>query len=136
VPALLFLVAAVSVSGLPPLSGFIGKLQLLNSVPEDVIGWVWAAILGSSLMAVIGLSRSGTRLFWRVDPVAEGVEAPPLRRSELAATMLLLGYGVVMTVFAGPILRYTEATAAQLLAPSEMIERVIGETPVLREPSR
>ncbi|MCD9098634.1 monovalent cation/H+ antiporter subunit D [Luteimonas fraxinea] len=136
VPALLFLVAAVSVSGLPPLSGFIGKLQLLNSVPEDVIGWVWAAILGSSLMAVIGLSRSGTRLFWRVDPVAEGVEAPPLRRSELAATMLLLGYGIVMTVFAGPILRYTEATAAQLLAPSEMIERVIGETPVLREPSR
>ncbi len=135
-PAILFLVAAVSVTGLPPLSGFIGKLQLLNSVPEAVIGWVWAAVLGSGLMALIGLSRSGTRLFWRVDPVPEGVVPPPLRRSELAATVLLIGYGIAMTVFASPLLRYTEATAAQLLDTATIIERVGGTTPVLREPSR
>ncbi|MEN4902037.1 monovalent cation/H+ antiporter subunit D [Luteimonas sp. TWI1437] len=136
VPALLFLVAAISVTGLPPLSGFIGKLQLLNSVPESVIGWVWAAILGSSLMAIIGLSRSGTRLFWRVDPAPEGTAAMPLRRTEIAATTLLLAYGVAMTVFAGPLLRYTEATADQLLDTSATIERVGGTTPLIREPSR
>lgn len=136
VPALLFLIAAITVTGLPPLSGFVGKLQLLNSVPEDVISWVWAAILGSGLMAIIGLSRSGTRLFWRVDSVPEGTEAPPLRRAELGATMLLLGYCIAMTVFAGPVLRWTEATAAQLMAPSAVIERVLGETPVIREHSR
>jgi multicomponent K+:H+ antiporter subunit D len=136
VPALLFLVAAISVTGLPPLSGFIGKLQLLNSVPESVIGWVWAAILVSSLMAIIGLSRSGTRLFWRVDPVPEGTAPMPLRRSEIAATMLLLGYGVAMTLFAGPLLRYTDATAAQLLDTGATVERVGGTTPLIREPSR
>ncbi|ASR42595.1 monovalent cation/H+ antiporter subunit D [Xanthomonas citri pv. mangiferaeindicae] len=136
VPALLFLIAAISVTGLPPLSGFIGKLQLLNSVPESVIGWVWAAILVSSLMAIIGLSRSGTRLFWRVDPVPEGTAPMPLRRSEIAATMLLLGYGVAMTLFAGPLLRYTEATATQLLDTGATVERVGGTTPLIREPSR
>ncbi|MCD9029290.1 monovalent cation/H+ antiporter subunit D [Luteimonas sp. BDR2-5] len=135
VPALLFLVAAISVTGLPPLSGFIGKLQLLNSVPEDVIGWVWAAILGSSLMALIGLSRSGTRLFWRVDPVPEGVEAPPLRRMEIVATLLLLGYGIAMTIFAGPVLRYTNATAEQLLSTGDYIQTLRETTPLIREPS-
>lgn len=136
VPAMLFLIAAVSASGLPPLSGFIGKLQLLNSVPEAVIGWIWAAILGSSLMVVIGLSRSGTRLFWRVDPVPEDVETPPIRRSELGAVVLLLGYGIVLTIFAGPVLRYTEAAASQLLQTGDYIQHLRDATPVLREPSR
>ncbi|ATD68590.1 monovalent cation/H+ antiporter subunit D [Luteimonas chenhongjianii] len=136
-PAALFLVAAVSIAGLPPLSGFVGKLQLLNSVPESQTAWVWAVILGSSLMTIIGLSRSGTRLFWRVDPTPPGgPDAPPLRRSEIAATVLLLGYGVVMTIFAAPVLRYTDAAAAQLLDVETYIQVLRDTAPQIREPSR
>ncbi|WP_101925610.1 MULTISPECIES: monovalent cation/H+ antiporter subunit D [Luteimonas] len=135
VPAILFLVAAVSVSGLPPLSGFIGKLQLLNAVPEAVIAWVWPAILGASLVIVIGLSRIGTRLFWRIDADTDGVPAPPVRRAELAATLLLLAYGIAMTVAAGPILRYTNAAAEQLLSTGDYVRHLRDAPSVIREPA-
>jgi len=134
-PAALFLVAAVSIAGLPPLSGFIGKLQLLNSVPESQLAWIWAVILGSSLMTIIGLSRSGTRLFWRIDASPSDAEAPPVRRAEIGAVLLLLAYGIAMTVAAGPVLRYTNAAAAQLLDVDTYIQTLRQTDPQIREPS-
>ena len=134
-PAALFLIAAVSIAGLPPLSGFIGKLRLLEAVPDAQIGWVWAVILGSSLMVIIGLSRTGTRLFWRVDATPSDVPAPALRRAEVTAVLVLLGYGIAMTVFANPILRYTDAAAAQLLDVPGYIDTLRETAPQIREPS-
>jgi len=134
-PGALYLIAAVSVIGLPPLSGFVGKLTLLSHTPQAHIGLVWSVILVSSLMVLIGLSRAGTQLFWRVDPVPPGVELPKVRKAEMAAMMLLIGYGLVMTVSANPILAYTHATARQLQAPAQYIQHLREATPQLREPS-
>jgi len=135
IPAALYLIAAVSVIGLPPLSGFVGKLTLLSHTPQAHIGLVWSVILVSSLMVLIGLSRAGTQLFWRVEPVPEGVELSKVRKSEMAAMMMLIGYGLVMTVSANPILAYTRATAEQLHAPWRYLQQVGETAPQLREPS-
>lgn len=132
--SLLFLVAAVSVAGLPPLSGFIGKLVLLIAVPQAQTAWVWSVILISSLLVIIGLSRSGTRLFWRIEPLAESDVAPPLKRIEMVAMLILLGYGIAMTVAAAPILRYTTATAEQLLRTSDYLMHLRETKPLMREP--
>ncbi len=137
----LFMIAAIALIGLPPLSGFIGKLLMLAAVPADDTGWVYAAVLGSSLLVLVGLSRTGTRLFWRTENgngddagSAAPSESPKIQNIELAATVLLLAYGVAMTVAAAPILRYTEATAEQLLSPGDYIREVRGTTPLSREP--
>ena len=121
-PSLLFLVAAISVAGLPPLSGFLAKAALLSSIPAANTAWVWSVVLLSSLMVIVGLSRAGVRLFWRVPGAVEAGEdaAPPLRKApsrplETAAAVLLILYGIGMTVAAAPMMRYTEAAAAQLL---------------------
>jgi len=135
IPAALYLIAAVSVIGLPPLSGFVGKLTLLSHTPQAHIGLVWSVILVSSLLALIGLSRAGTQLFWRVEPVPPGVKLPKVRKSEMAAMMILIGYGLVMTVSANPILAYTHATAQQLQAPERYIQHLRGNAPQIREPS-
>jgi len=135
IPSLLYLIAAVSVIGLPPLSGFVGKLTLLSHTPQAHIGLVWSVILVSSLLVLIGLSRAGTQLFWRVEPLPPGVELPKVRKSEMAAMMLLIGYGLVMTVAANPILAYTRATAEQLHAPANYIQHLREATPQIREPS-
>ena len=132
---ILYAIAAVSVAGLPPLSGFIGKFVVLDAIPAAVTGWVWAAVLGGSLLVIIGLSRTGTRLFWRVEPIGEGKPPPSPRPIEVGATVLLLAYGVAMVVGAGPILRYTDATARQVLAPDNYIQKVQGTQPLTREPS-
>ena len=133
--SVLFLIGAVSVAGLPPLSGFIGKLALLMAVPADKVVWAWFAILFSSMLTIIGLSRIGTRLFWRVDAEPVDFQPPALRRQEISAVCWLLGLGLAMTVAAEPLLDYTQATAAQLFAPQQYIERVQATLPARREPS-
>ncbi|TDK24473.1 monovalent cation/H+ antiporter subunit D [Luteimonas aestuarii] len=147
---MLYMVAAISLIGLPPLSGFIGKFVLLEATPSDDTAWVYAAVLGASLLVLIGLSRTGTRLFWRTEAAAEaedgdardvaaaaGESPAPVRKVrgiEIAATLLLLAFGVAMTVAAAPILRYTQATAEQLLSPGDYIRHVQDAVPSLREP--
>lgn len=130
----LFLVAAVSVAGLPPLSGFIGKLSLLQAVPEGSLRWVWPAVLFSSLLTIAGLSRVGTRLFWRVDHEAVQADPPAVRWQEVWAVLLLLGYGVAMTIAAEPILAYARSTSEQLLQPESYLHAVQAAQSIIREP--
>ncbi len=138
---LLYMVAALSLIGLPPLSGFIGKFLMLGAVPADDTGWVYATVLGSSLLALIGLSRTGTRLFWRIDEAEPeplhampAPDMPKVGKLEIAATALLLAYGVAMSVAPGPILRYTTAAAGQLLSPADYVRDVRGTRPQQRAP--
>jgi multicomponent K+:H+ antiporter subunit D len=128
-PALLgslFFIAAVAVVGMPPLSGFIGKLLLLSSVaPGTQLAWLWAVVLGSGLLALITLSRAGSQLFWNtldITPVA-----PRADHRRLAGAVLLLASAPLLSLFAEPVHRYTQATAAQLHAPAGYIHAVLGE---------
>ncbi|WP_045760343.1 monovalent cation/H+ antiporter subunit D [Xanthomonas albilineans] len=145
---LLFLIAAISVAGLPPLSGFLAKVALLGATPAALTAPVWITVLLSSLMVIMGLSRSGVRLFWHVpghqNTVDHGTAQLPApipvprmalgRRLEIAATLLLLGYGMTMTLAAEPLLHYTDAIAAQVLRPSAYVTQLRATAPVLREP--
>lgn len=137
----MFLVGAASVAGLPPLSGFIGKTLLLQAVPAADIHWAWPAILGSSMLVIVGLTRAGTRIFWKPAPMPpspsdNGVRnvRGRLRLPETIATLLLLSYGVAMSVVPGPVTAYTRATAEQLLAPSTYVDQVHTTLPQRRLP--
>ena len=147
VPGVLFLLTAVSLAGLPPLSGFIGKVLLLAAVPAAHTGWVWALVLISSLLALVGLTRAGTRLFWRVEPWpdasperrAEFASAPVLaptsgRSLETAACVLLVGLGIAMAMFASPLQSYMRATALQLYSPADYVNQVRQTLPQERAP--
>ena len=127
---MLFAVMAISVVGLPPLSGFIGKFALLAAVPDAQVAWLWPAILLTSLVLLIALASAASHLFWR-----EGGEAPapgrvpPLRAVEVGATAMLLAMGVALSVFAGPALRYAQDAGLQLMSPAGYIESVRGKMP-------
>jgi len=130
-PALLgglFFLAAIAIAGLPPLSGFIGKVLVLRSaLANESALWVYAVILITSLLVLIAVSRAGSMVFWKVsDDREEAAMAPPAKRVRVAAVVLLLGLAVAMTVFAGPLVTFTNATAKQLLHPSDYIETVMN----------
>jgi multicomponent K+:H+ antiporter subunit D len=132
----LFVVAAISVSGLPPLSGFLGKMLILQSAPSADTGAVWAVILITSLMTIVALARSGSQVFWREDVAPEPIALPPPpSRAALLAVVVLLVYGGAIAVAPAPLLRYAKATAGQLLAPSIYLESVRQTAPLDRAPS-
>ncbi len=135
----MFLIGAISIAGLPPLSGFIGKMALLQAVPAGDVGWAWAAILVSSMMVIVGLTRAGTRLFWKIPPVApagypDSGHRVLARPAETLATALLLAYGVAMSLAAAPIMAYAEASAVQLLDPAGYVEQLRATMPEVRKP--
>jgi multicomponent K+:H+ antiporter subunit D len=129
--SVLFLVGAVAAAGLPPLSGFFGKVLILKSVdPGAEMAWLWSVLLIGSFLTVIAYSRAGSIVFWRtVDGHLEKPE--PLNGRISVAAGALTALTVVMVVLAGPITRYTDATAAQLHNNDAYIE--ILQTPMVGE---
>ena len=117
----LFMVLAVLLIGLPPLSGFVGKLLLMQALPSP---WFWSVLLLASLLVMVAFSRAGSTLFWR----EEKDETPPVvTLREVAPTLLLLSMCVLMVVFAEPLQMATTQVATQLLDAGHYIGAVLPE---------
>lgn len=109
----LFFVGAIAVAGLPPLSGFVGKLLLLRALEPGLQALLlWPLVLGGGLLILIALSRAGSTLFWRVG--RSQLDSAELDYGRLLACMALLLLSPLLMVLAAPILNYVEATASQL----------------------
>lgn len=130
----MFFVAAIAMTGLPPLSGFLGKLLILDAARSaDLMWWVWGVILVGSLIAVVGFSRAGSQIFWKahqsIEEPAEGDEAPVVAEGQGVLPMVaiggLLALLVALTVAAGPMTRVLNATAAQLFNPERYLAVVL-----------
>ncbi|MGY1600683.1 Na+/H+ antiporter subunit D [Geodermatophilus sp. SYSU D00815] len=73
--AVLFFVPAMNLAGIPPLSGFIGKVGLLQAGVAEGGGLALTLVVGgvvASLLTLLAIARVWTRAFWR--PLAEPAE--------------------------------------------------------------
>lgn len=110
---ILFMMAALALIGMPPFSGFVGKILLLqaSSAVMDA-AWIWAPLLISGLAAMVMLSRAGSTLFWRTQGAAQQVvKARPV---QLFAIILLLLMSPLMVIFGAPLTDLTLAAAQEL----------------------
>ncbi|MFJ2330996.1 monovalent cation/H+ antiporter subunit D [Pseudomonas helleri] len=134
-----FIACALLIIGMPPLSGFIGKLSLLNALlnpaglgneinaPVSTAAWCLLALLIlSGLASLIAFSRMGIQRFWT--PLER--PSPILRRLECMPIVLLLALCVVLTVKAEPLLRFTQAAAETLSNPERYVQAVLESRPV------
>jgi multicomponent K+:H+ antiporter subunit D len=116
----LFFIAAISVIGLPPLSGFVGKLLLLNAAgTQGNALWLWVILLVGSLVTLMALSRSGSTIFWRTEGFM--VEVKPMDKLALMVVIGLLTLSLVLTVGGAAVMDYTRAMAAQVFDPAAYI---------------
>ncbi|MDP2430417.1 MAG: monovalent cation/H+ antiporter subunit D [Pseudomonadota bacterium] len=125
----LFFVTAIQVVGLPPLSGFLGKFLLLRAALEHpAAAGVMAVVLLGGLLGMIALARSGSLLFFRSMPLAEGESPPPAAPIAVALIPVvgLLLLGLAMTVFAGPLQVHVTNIAEQLSRPYLYVHAVLG----------
>ncbi len=125
----LFMLAAIALAGLPPLSGFIGKLLILGASADDPLAaWIWAAILGGTFLAILGLARAGSILFWKSRDGSEFVAArDPVWAS--APAWVLCALLAALTLLAGPVTRNAEATAAQIYEVGSYVDAVLVDQP-------
>ena len=133
-----FMVCTLVITGLPPLSGFVGKLAMLTALLNPLglgssagqhlgtAGWLlFGLLIVTGLLALIALTRTGVRYFW----ARHDRGAPQVRLAEGLPIALLLGACAALTVQAGPVIRFTEATANALHAPGTYIDAVMSATP-------
>ncbi|CAI8717799.1 MULTISPECIES: monovalent cation/H+ antiporter subunit D [unclassified Pseudomonas] len=128
-----FIACALLIIGMPPLSGFIGKLSLIGALlnplglgtaaPISIAAWALLALLIlTGLASLMAFSRLGIQRFW----TPEERPSPLLRKLECAPIFLLLGLSIVLTFKAEPLLRYTQATAEALNNPQQYVMAVLG----------
>ncbi|MEJ5059991.1 MULTISPECIES: monovalent cation/H+ antiporter subunit D [unclassified Pseudomonas] len=130
-----FIACALLIIGMPPLSGFIGKLGLLsallnplglgNGSDEPVSNAAWgllALLILSGLASLVAFSRLGIQRFW----TPEERPSPILRRLECVPIFALLGLSILLTFRAEPLLRYTQAAADALNNPQQYVMAVLG----------
>ncbi|MCW3149070.1 monovalent cation/H+ antiporter subunit D [Stutzerimonas stutzeri] len=122
---MLFFAGAISVAGLPPFSGFLGKVMLLRAVELDTqAAWLWSVILVGGFGMLIALSRAGSLVFWRTNAeIPISVSADPVR---LLAAAGLLSASLLLVVVAQPLQVYLQATASQLLDLQPYLQTIQG----------
>lgn len=136
---LAFLVCALVVSGLPPLSGFVGKLAMLTALRDGSggpAGWaLFGGLIASGFLAAASLLRAGVRFFWS----SHDRPAPRLRIVEGIPVSLMLGACILLALRGEPALAYLRATSDALHQPQRYIDAVVAAQPVPgppREPQR
>lgn len=125
-----FFAAAIAMAGMPPLSGFIGKLLVMQATwgaPGQAL--IWGTILVTSLIAILGFARAGSTLYWKANAISpDGRLSTPQDRPALplVATGMLMAGLVALTLFAGPVTSWMQGTSAQLLDRTAYITAVLG----------
>lgn len=120
-----FFVVALMMAGLPPFSGFFGKvfiLQATSTSPYQLL--IIITVLLVSLLSIMAFTRAGFVLFWRAiapednpneqafDEYQKLPSTAPVRNDK---TVYILMVGLTAyVVFANPIMQYIEKTALQL----------------------
>ena len=121
--AVLFLVPALSLAGIPPLSGFVPKVGLVDAglaVDQHVIV---AISLVVSVLTLFSLMKIWTGAFWAPAteaPVERPVQGPGLGGPVLMVlpTAVLLVVGLAIAAWAGPLYDLSLRAAADLLDPA------------------
>ncbi len=139
--AAMFFIGAIAMAGLPPLSGFLGKLLVLDAgFGTDLVVWIWAVVLISSLISILGFARAGSVVFWKAHSVApsqddKGDRAQPATLAYVAVGGLF-ALLIAHTVFAGQVHGYTTTMAAQLFAPESYMQTVTETPGKLSKPTK
>jgi multicomponent K+:H+ antiporter subunit D len=117
----------IALAGLPPLSGFIGKIGILQGVLAEgaatpALSWAFVTLLIlSGFATLVGLVRVGIQTFW----ATEG-EPPRVLALEIAPVLALIGLILFLTVKADVTLGYMRDTAEAVLEPRVYAEGVLG----------
>ena len=129
--AVLFLIPALSLAGMPPFSGFWAKLLLIQASLE-VSDYAMAAVaLVVGLLTLYSMTKIWNEAFWKPSP--DGAATTTFARRDRRTLMLPIAALATITVVIGatvaPLLELSQRAAAELMDPSAYVTAVLGAMP-------
>jgi len=126
--SIFFLISALSLAGVPPLSGFWGKFILLKAgIQAELYAMTMIALI-VGLLTLFSMTKIWAEVFWKDQPEEQIKNRAPL---SLQHSLILLFPVAVFSLctlsigfFAEDVFLYAQRTAEQLLNPSEYIDAV------------
>jgi len=128
--AFLFLIPALSLAGLPPLSGFFAKLSLVKAGLDAGAYVTVTTALAVGALTLFSMTKIWHEVFWKPAPD----DAPATGHSQgdrplLIPIVVLACLTVLIGAGAGPVFGVAMDAAHQLLDPSQYITAVLGVQP-------
>ena len=141
--SMVFLLAALSLIGIPPLSGFWAKVLVLEAGLHHDAALVVTVVILASLLTFIPLIRIWSEAFWKAKPVdaVVGTDAahdknPPTKtfaKPDHYSWLPVLGLSAIMILFGllpGKVIEWSDVAAEGLLTPTRYMETVMQTTAI------
>ncbi|HEY7772835.1 MAG TPA: Na+/H+ antiporter subunit D [Marinagarivorans sp.] len=127
--AVAFVISAMSLAGLPPLSGFFAKFVVIKAGVEASAWWATAFALVVGLLTLYSMIKIWNEVFWKkAEPELEKqVTSKVLSPWMLLPVIMLAAMTVSIGIFGESLFQIAELAADQLLNRSGYINAVLGE---------
>ena len=126
--AILFLIPAMSLAGIPPLSGFFAKFNLIKAGLIESQYLVVAVALLVSLFTLYSMIKIWNEAFWKLNP--QKIDNSQVKLSK--SMVLPIGFLAILTLFVGfaigPVFTIALRAGVQLANPAQYIAAVFGGT--------
>jgi multicomponent Na+:H+ antiporter subunit D len=126
--AFLFFIAAMSLAGLPPSSGFVSKLSLLEGAVTSKLWLIAIVSLIVSALTLMSMLRLWQKAFFGepTQPLSKNapMRIPRNRRLTLASIAVLVVLSLSIGIFGGPVLRLSTIAGAQVMDRQGYIDAV------------
>jgi len=127
--SILFIISAMSLAGVPPLSGFFAKLTLIIAGLRTESWLIVGTALGVSLLTLYSMTKIWSYVFWKPAPEPLPDLNPMPQNKWLMFLMPMIAFTVITVaigVYAGAIFDYADVAAGQLMNPQGYIDAVLG----------
>lgn len=136
--AVLFFIPAMNLGGIPPFSGFIGKVGLMQAGVQQGTWLAMVLVVGAvitSLLTLYAVARVWGRAFWGSPPQPEeGMAFTPARTGKSRAmgagvvvpTTAMVLFSLALTAFAGPLFEITQRASLDLLLREPYLLAILG----------
>ncbi len=129
--SILFLLPALSLAGLPPLSGFYAKLGLIVAGIHQNQGLVVIVALAVSLMTLYSMTKVWNEAFWKNPYPGHEISSQAVSAWMWIPTAAIVIVSLLLAIFSETILQLTQQAANQLLSPGIYIQAVLGGLPLV-----
>ena len=121
-----FFIVMLSLAGIPPLSGFIGKVLISNAAIDSGSYGLLALALLSSIFVLYSLLRVFKNCFWG-ETIVSKEEQRPLQRGVLLPCLALVFLTIGIGLGTEAMAPYVTDAAETLLNPDIYIDAVLGK---------